>query len=126
MGSYSKDGGGNISSMNPNMTKPKSTMTVMAALKKELEAESPEQVLEKIQALKAAAVNDQGPIGVMLTMARTTLKYNHALTGLVNLEDWRWAQGMVEHFLREVLNPQVRQMEVEVEVQRRLEEHQQP
>jgi hypothetical protein len=102
--------------------------SIMATLKEELGAESPAHVLEKVQALKATATNGQGPLGITLTMSRTAPRYNHALIGVMSLEDWQRLQGMVNHFLREVLAPEVQRMEVEAEVQRRLNEgeHQQP
>lgn len=105
------------------MNKPKSATAVMVTLKKELEAENPSQVLERVQALKAIAIaNGQGPLGITLTMARATTRYNHALIGVVDLKDWHRVQGMVQHFLQEVLGPEIKRLEIEVEVQRRLSE----
>lgn len=102
------------------MAKPKSATAVMTALKEELEAENPAQVLERVQSLKARATDGQGPLAVTLTMDRTALRYNHALAGVADLDDWQRLQGMVEHFLREVLEPEIRRMQIEAEVQRRI------
>lgn len=109
------------------MNEPKSVTAVMTTLKKELEAENPEQVLAQVKTLKMAnesmtrkLADDRGPLAIVLTMDRASLKYNHALTGITGIEDFQRTQGMVEHFLREILSPQIRQLEVEAEVQRRL------
>ena len=109
------------------MAKPKSTTAVMTTLKKELKAENPEEVLTAVETLRAAnefmtkkLADDRGPLAVVLAMDRTALKYNHALAGTTSIEDFQRIQGMVDHFSREVLGLQIRQLEVEAEVQRRL------
>lgn len=102
----------------------KSAAAVMKILKEQLDAENPEQVLEKVQHLKTISqrlADDRGPLAIILTMDRVTLKYNHAVTGIANeLEDQYHVRNMLEHYLREILGPQIRQSEIEIEVRQRL------
>lgn len=107
------------------MSNPKSAAAVITALKKEFEEESPEQILERVKALKAAAQvlpqHLRGAASLTLCLDYGTQRYGFAMSGAENLGDLKAIQGIVEHFQREVLGPRIRQLEVEAEVQRRLE-----
>ena len=112
--------------------KPKSATAVMATLKKELEAANPEQVLELVRSMKDNAIARQaaenlGPLGMALCLNRTgATRYQHSVLGVTGLEDLQRLWTAAKHFLQEVLEPQMQQIAVEAEVQRRLQEKEVP
>lgn len=107
----------------------KSAATVLKTLKEELGAGNPEEVLDKVQNLKAISeklskrlTDSQGPLSLTLSLNRATAKYSHAMTAANDLPDLLLIQTVIEHFRAEILGPAIRQLEVEAEVQRRLED----
>lgn len=90
---------------------------VIELLMEELEAGSPEEVLQRVRGLKALADrfsdDDLGPVSLTLSVDRATRKYNPIMGPIAGPDDLKLIRGVVTHFLYELLEEQIVEAEVE-------------